>query len=111
MKTVVIVQTQFEGIHSWPDCPIKSVEFLRYPHRHIFHVKTEILVSHPDRQVEFLYAKKAITEYLHRRWPNGNLKHSSCEMVATDLLTSDLFDFQAVEVFEDGENGVRVEKT
>lgn len=110
MKTVVIVTTQFEGRHCWPDCPIPAVDFLRVPHRHMFHVRAEINVKHDNRDVEFIVAKHTVTKWLKDRWLDGELQFTSCEMIAKDLLSSGLFNFFSVEVLEDGENGARVEK-
>ena len=110
MKTVVIVTTQFEGRHCWPDCEIPAVDFLRMPHRHMFHIRAEINVNHLDRNVEFIVAKHIINRWLSEHWPNGELQSTSCEMMANDLLKSGLFNFLSVEVMEDGENGARVYK-
>ena len=45
-----------EGIHKYPDAP-DGVEFLKYPHRHIFHFRVELEVFHDDRDVEFILLK------------------------------------------------------
>ena len=37
----IIVKTQFEGIHCFPEAP-EEVEYLAYPHRHIFGIELEI---------------------------------------------------------------------
>lgn len=105
-KTVVWVTTQFEGIHCWPEAP-EEVRYLKHPHRHIFHVKIGVTVSHANREIEFILLKKRVNEYITQMNLAG--PHTlSCEMMATMLFQEFQADF--VEVSEDGENGARVEK-
>ena len=60
------VTFQKEGIHKYPaaltDPELKGVEFLGYPHRHMFHFKVMIEVFHDDRDIEFI---------LFKRWLEG----------------------------------------
>ena len=100
------VTFQKEGIHKYPDAP-QGVEFLKYPHRHIFHFKVELEVFHDDRDVEFILFKRE----LEKLFADGTLQldYKSCEMIADDLA----FYIQAkypkrdlvITVSEDGENG------
>ena len=100
------VTFQKEGIHKYPDAP-EGVEFLKYPHRHIFHFKVELEVFHDDRDVEFILFKRE----LEKLFTDGTvqLDYKSCEMIADDLA----FYIQAkypkrdlvITVSEDGENG------
>ena len=100
------VTFQKEGIHKYPDAP-EGVEFLKYPHRHIFHFKVELEVFHDDRDVEFILFKRE----LEKLFADGTLQldYKSCEMIADDLAfyvqakypKRDL----AITVSEDGENG------
>ena len=100
------VTFQKEGIHKYPDAP-EGVEFLKYPHRHIFHFKVELEVFHDDRDVEFILFKRE----LEKLFADGTLQldYKSCEMIADDLA----FYIQAkypkrdlvITVSEDGENG------
>ena len=113
MKTTVIARLQVEGIHQWKDCPLPEVEFLRYPHRHIFHINCEKEVFHDNRDVEFIMMKREILKYLNTQYQGipadkGCLKFNnmSCEMIAQELL--DKFKLVSCEVFEDNENGARV---
>ena len=46
-----------EGIHKYPNAP-KEVEFLKYPHRHIFKFKVQIEVYNDDRDIEFFIFKR-----------------------------------------------------
>ena len=48
----IFVTFQKEGIHKYPNAP-DGVEFLQYPHRHMFHFRVEIDVFHNDRDIEF----------------------------------------------------------
>ena len=105
-KTIVWITTQFESLHHWPDAP-DIVGFLRHPHRHVFHVKLAMLVTHDDRDVEFILLKKQVSLYLESQY-GGNAGQSSCEMIAKRLMTQ--FGAEWVEVSEDGENGARVER-
>ncbi len=104
MKTIVWVQTQFEGFHRWKDAP-RAVSFLRNFHRHIFKVKLGVEVGHGNREVEFFDLKDRIDDFLkvHIR---ANYFDFSCEMIAAILL--DTFNASFVEVSEDGENGATV---
>lgn len=102
-RTEVFCTLQFEGTHSWPECPYDDVAFLRVPHRHMFHVKAWQPVSHNDRDVEFILLKRNIERYLDSMFPDGDLGHRSCEMLADELIRE--FHLSRCEVSEDGENG------
>ena len=109
MKTTVIARLQVEGIHQWADCPLPEVEFLRYPHRHIFHINCEKEVFHDNRDVEFIMMKREIIKYLNTKYADNEclkFKNMSCEMIAKELL--DEFKLVSCEVFEDNENGARI---
>jgi 6-pyruvoyl-tetrahydropterin synthase len=90
MKRMIVVRTQFNGLHSWPECPIDSVAFLRYEHRHTFHVAVEFEVGHADRQLEFIKAQQAVDQAIRDCYGFYNqhcrLGHSSCEMIAETLM-------------------------
>ena len=112
ISTTIWVTFQCEGIHKYPaaltDPNLKDVEFLGYPHRHIFHFKVEMEVFHDDRDVEFILLKREMQEF----YTNGTLQldFQSCEMMAKDLLLTlqvkgyDKRDI-TITVSEDGENG------
>ena len=110
------------GFHHYPDAP-KDVDFLASRHRHMFHFKVSVEVSHDNREVEFFTLQRWCLE----QYEKGELEmdHRSCEMLAKELLAklaahpiygriaistavSDLGYTQRqhiVEVSEDGENG------
>jgi len=100
------VTFQKEGIHCYPDAP-KGVEFLRHPHRHMFHFKVEIEVFHDDRDVEFILFKRELEDL----YQTGTLQlnHRSCEMMADELADYIRVNYAnrrlTITVSEDGENG------
>lgn len=102
------VTFQKEGIHKYPDAP-EGVEFLKYPHRHMFHFRVELEVFHDDRDVEFILLKRE----LEGLYNEGTLQldYKSCEMMADDLFEYIAKEFPdrdvIIEVSEDGENGTR----
>lgn len=109
IKTSIFVTTSFEGFHCYPDAP-EEVAFLRAIHRHLFHVRAELEVSHGNRELEFFLVKRALESYIYDRQLGGNLNHKSCEMIAKELLEFLLASYglsrnMSVEVSEDGENG------
>ena len=104
-RTNVIIRTQFEALHAWPNCPIEEVAFLRHPHRHIFHVTVKLPVAHDDRDVEFIVFKRLLEEYLQGQ--PMDLGSKSCEMLCIDILAK-FEGITYVSVFEDNENGAEV---
>jgi len=114
--TEVFCTLQVEGTHNWPDCPFDEVDYLRVPHRHIFHIKAYKRVLHDDRDVEFIMLKHEIQKYLTSTYlDERNLPTSkqllvfgamSCEMIAKELC--DVFMLTRCEVSEDNENGAIV---
>lgn len=110
MRKTIYVTTQFVGFHQWKDAPQK-VAFLRDMHRHIFHVKAQVEVSHSDRDVEFFLLKEDL-EFLISRFEYadylGGRYIQSCEWAAEELikgLTLSGYTVTSVEVNEDNENG------
>ena len=99
------VSFQKEGVHKYPaaltDPKLKEVEFLGYPHRHMFHF---------DREVEFILFKRELEKFYETRM---NLDFKSCEMLAEELIlllqtrypNRDI----TTRVYEDGENGAVLE--
>lgn len=104
VRTIVWVQTTFVGFHRWKDAP-GDKDFLRSYHRHVFHVKLGMEVTHADRQVEFFQLKDTLNEYLISEYENRYFD-TSCEMIATDILRK--FGASYCTVSEDGENGATV---
>jgi len=108
LKTI-FVTFQKEGIHCYPDAP-EDVDFLKYPHRHIFHFRVEMEVFHNDREVEFILFKRELEGLYADR--TLELDFKSCEMIAEELneYISEKYPlrYRMIEVSEDGENGARL---
>jgi len=105
-----------EGMHKYPAALTDSnlatgdeydVSFLGYPHRHIFHFKVWIGVTHDDRDIEFIQFKR----WLENLYKEGTLQldYKSCEMMSGDLYDTISNKYPGrevwIEVSEDGENG------
>jgi hypothetical protein len=109
--TGIIINIQVEGLHSWPECNIKEVEFLKYPHRHIFHICCKKEVEHNDRDIEIIKFKRRIQRFLQGMFYHPekgclDFKNLSCEMIAKELLHK--FNLYYCSVLEDGENGAEI---
>ena len=102
----IFVTFQKEGIHRYPDAP-EGVEFLRNPHRHIFHFRVDIDVHHNDRDIEFILFKRELETLYSAATLEVDFK--SCEMLAEDLIgyISGKYPGRKISVMvsEDGENG------
>ena len=121
MKKFIKVSFQKEGIHKWPDAKdIKGVEFLQYPHRHIFHFYVTLEVMHDNREVEFILFKRELEGLYTDRMATKvdaegtlQLDYQSCEMMAESLINyiEEYYPNRAtqVEVYEDNENGAIVQ--
>lgn len=112
-QTNIIINTQVEGVHHWPACDIKEVEFLKHPHRHIFHICAKKEVSHDDRDIEIIELKRKINEFLYNNWfqPSENTHQflsMSCEEIAKSIFNQFKLDY--CSVLEDGENGAEIFK-
>jgi len=99
------ITTSFEGTHRYLDAPVE-VSFLRYTHRHIFHVKVWIEVFHNDRDIEFILFKRFINEFCQDA---SNQNNKSCEMISDDIYSHIIQEYEGrkikIEVSEDKENG------
>ena len=110
------VTFQREGVHKYPaaleDPGLADVNFLGYPHRHIFHFRVSIDVFHNDRDIEFIQFKR----WVEGLYNGGNavldLDYKSCEMIADDLYVQIANRYPArnvtISVSEDGENGCTI---
>ena len=109
--TTIWVTFRKEGIHCYPAAKdLKGVEFLQYPHRHMFHFEVELEVFCDDRDVEFILFKRE----LEGLYGEGilTLDEKSCEMLAREMVNYIVGQYPdrdvTVSVSEDGENGGRV---
>ena len=108
------VTFQKEGLHKYPaaltDPKLKDVEFLGYPHRHMFHFRVRVSVTHNDRDIEFILFKREL-ENLYQG--TLNIDFQSCEMLAEDLTRYITLHYPGREVevgvSEDGENGAIIQ--
>ena len=113
---MIWVTFQKEGMHKYPaaltDPALATgdeydVSFLGYPHRHIFHFKVWISVTHDDRDIEFIQFKRWLLNLY--KDATLSLDYKSCEMMSGDLydVISKKYPGREIwiEVSEDGENG------
>jgi hypothetical protein len=107
-----------EGIHKYPAAATDpnlatgdeyDVSFLANPHRHIFHFRVWLSVTHNDRDVEFIQFKRWLERLYSSNESVLSLDYKSCEMMSDELYThiSQKYPDREVwiEVSEDGENG------
>ena len=109
-----------EGVHCYPAAATDpmlatgdeyDVSFLANLHRHIFHFRVAIAVTHNDRDIEFIQFKR----WLESLYVNTilQLDYKSCEMISDDLYLQIATKYPNrdvwIEVSEDGENGCSVE--
>jgi hypothetical protein len=113
---MIWVTFQKEGMHKYPaaltDPALATgdeydVSFLGYPHRHIFHFKVWLGITHNDRDVEFIQFKRWLLNLY--KDATLSLDFKSCEMISDDLyaqISQKYPDREVwIEVSEDGENG------
>jgi hypothetical protein len=113
---MIWVTFQKEGVHCYPAAATDpnlatgdeyDVSFLANKHRHIFHFRVWLSVTHNDRDVEFIQFKR----WLENLYKDNilDLNFQSCEMMSDDLYSeiSQKYPDREVwiEVSEDGENG------
>ena len=108
------VHCRFVGYHRWKDAP-QEVVFLRFWHRHVFHVDTFIEVGGDNREVEFFIAQREVQKFLDETFKEKHFEYS-CEQIAgmvIDHLESTRKGWKTVgcEVSEDGENSAFVNVT
>lgn len=106
MIKYIILTTQFPAIHAWPLCNIPDVSYLKYPHRHMFHVVMKFEVTDNDRQIEFIRTKQVLDNHLTCYYRDQNLGGKSCEDIAEELIKEFKADY--VSVMEDNENGAEI---
>ena len=107
-----------EGIHKYPAALTDpnlatgdeyDVSFLGYPHRHIFHFRVWLSVTHNDRDVEFIQFKRWLEQLYSSTQNILSLDHKSCEMMSDELYDKISQKYPSrevwIEVSEDGENG------
>ena len=113
---MIWVTFQKEGVHCYPAAATDpklatgdeyDVAFLANKHRHIFHFRVWISVTHNDRDIEFIQFKR----WLENLYKDNilDLNFQSCEMMSDDLYSEISKKYPSrevwIEVSEDGENG------
>lgn len=115
----IFITYKFPGIHYWNDVTGRAKhEYLRYAHRHNFHVKLTLSVNHDDRDFEFLEIQALLKQTINEIFPYNyelnlnDCKTYSCERMAQliheFLWGKDIHAVTEIEVSEDGENGAVV---
>ena len=109
-KKAIVVTWRFEGLHGWANAS-GEVSFLKNLHRHVYHCKAIISVSHSDREIEIIQCKWKLQKYCKTEFPPA----WSCEQIAEDIIRFLSNEYGrhrsiAVEVLEDGENGAFITK-
>jgi hypothetical protein len=107
-----------EGIHKYPAAATDpnlatgdeyDVSFLANPHRHIFHFRVWLSVTHNDRDVEFIQFKRWLEKLYSSNQGVLSLDYKSCEMMSDDLYAQISQKYPGrevwIEIAEDGENG------
>ena len=107
-----------EGMHKYPAAATDptlatgdeyDVSFLANLHRHIFHFRVWLSVTHNDRDVEFIQFKRWLEKLYSSNEGVLSLDYKSCEMMSDDLYAqvSQRYPDREVwiEISEDGENG------
>jgi len=117
MTDYIWITFKKEGIHKYPEAgtnpELKSVNFLQYPHRHIFHFKVYVEIFHDNRDREFIMEKRWMESLYNENILNLNFQ--SCEMMARDLSEKLKERYKnenrkiIIEISEDGENGTHLE--
>lgn len=112
MITTVWATVNLPGFHLWPDAP-EHRSYLASSHRHLFRVTVWVVVSGPDREVEF----HDLHDMIRTVWgpPVRNWGSASCESIAQQLAELLRGCYQVnpsrIEVSEDGEAGAVIEWT
>ena len=109
------VTTSFEGVHYYKNAT-GDEEFLKHPHRHVFHLTVKIQQYHTNRDIEYIHFKRWLDNQLDSILVNGK----SCEMLCDIIYNLAQRKYMSkntakrdvtIEVLEDGENGAIVEYT
>ena len=111
-KRTVFAVIRVVGFHAWEGAPPR-VGYLSSSHRHVFTIRAEYVVSHGDRDVEFHIAQGWLRDAVSTVWSHNGDGYQfggmSCEDIAERLCHGLSVKPNAIEVWEDDENGSRVE--
>ena len=103
----IIVKVPIEGIHYYENAP-DEVDYLRYPHRHTFTIEAHKVVTHDNRETEFIMFQHQIRDWANQCYYDPlrklcNFGPFSCEQIAKDVKA--VFNCEKVIVWEDNEFG------
>lgn len=112
-KYTVVVRSQFAALHHCPPNLVnKSNKFIASPHRHLFKVELGVRVHSEAREVEFFDLLTDLNAVL-QRYEGEDLETMSCEAICSEICEAMSGEFNYgvayVSVFEDGENGSRLD--
>jgi hypothetical protein len=116
MKYSVVVTFSVEGFHNWPAAKdiFPEVAFLSDRHRHMFGFRCYAIVTHTDRDKEFILLNREIKRNLQLNFEKDvdnvlEFGPMSCEAIGEWLLDQ-FSELYKVEVWEDWENGAIIER-
>lgn len=108
-----VIKTRFRATHHWPQCNIKSVNFLKNEHHHEFNVCVQIQQFHNERDVEYLSFQSYLDTQIQKMLAELK-KFRSCEHMASYLFKQIRKSYPnrllKVEVNEDNYYGAQVEQ-
>lgn len=94
---------------------MKSVAYLAQEHGHTFRMNVWMTVTHLDRELEFIIVRRFLEGFFDAMYPNENMGHVSCEMIAHALIAGCLTKYGSrvyrVTVDEDDNHGADVTYT
>ena len=74
-KSTITVRVPIEGIHHWPGATeFPEVNYLSYPHRHVFNFEVTFAVTHDDRDKEFFILQHAIHDWAFKTYMDWTYK-------------------------------------
>jgi len=108
IKQYVEIETDFQAIHNWPECPFDEVNFLKHPHRHKIIVIVKIETS-KDRQIEFYMLKNKVDKIINTIFgiemtkKLGRMSMEELSNKILDELKRDYNCFMEISASEDGQ--------
>lgn len=94
---------------------MESVKYLAQEHGHTFRINVWMTVTHLDRELEFIIVRRFLEGLFDAYYPNENMGHVSCEMIAHMMIAGCLTKYGTrtyrVTVDEDDNHGADVTYT
>lgn len=109
LKKRVVTFNSIEGYHHYPDAP-QEVEFLKYPHRHMFEIRCQFKVTDSNREIEIFLKQGEVFMKISKHFGRpADFGAMSCEMIGEWIM--DKFEnCVEVEVLEDGYGGAIIQR-